>query len=122
MDGSWKADLGHGVAAWEQVSEDGQEPRSGTSGGCLQCFFSVNGRDQSRDFSVAMGCRSKVFYGLCCLCSGPSQSEEADSSLQTALLEFCLLCSHVNVVKVVKVARNAVNAAQVKSRAALLDL
>lgn len=25
MDGSWKADSGHGVAAWEQVSEDGQE-------------------------------------------------------------------------------------------------
>ncbi|KAI8534020.1 hypothetical protein RHMOL_Rhmol10G0055700 [Rhododendron molle] len=47
---------------------------------------------------------------------------DAEFTLQTALLDFCSLCTHFNVVKVVKVDRQVVQAAHVKARAALLNL
>lgn len=48
---------------------------------------------------------------------GHLKLDGADFSLQTALMDFCSLCSCFNAVKVVKVARH-----KVKARAALLDL
>lgn len=46
----------------------------------------------------------------------------SDSKLQTALVDFCSLCTRFNVVKVVKVDRQVVQAAHVKARAVLLNL
>lgn len=46
---------------------------------------------------------------------GLFKPEEADCSLQSALMDFCSLFTCFNVVKVVKVDRNVVKPAHVKS-------
>lgn len=133
--GAWHASSGCGVMAWVQVDEGGQEvahhvAKCNSSSVVLveigptylACRpVSLDELSAQAGLLVLEWALQSGFLEVCiradcaAFVQGFFGPEEADCSLQSALMDFCSLFTCFNVVKVVKVDRNVVKPAHVKS-------